>query len=44
MTVELWAALGTIIGTLVLVVAPGLLYAWAVLDGWVGGGDRYPEV
>lgn len=44
MTVELWATVGTIIGTLVLVVVPGLLYAWAVLAEWIGGGDGYPDV
>lgn len=42
MTVELWAALGTIIGTLVLVVVPGVAYAWCVLEDWID--DRYPEV
>jgi hypothetical protein len=44
MSVELWATVGTIIGTLVLVVVPGLAYTWAVLDDWVDGPDRYPDV
>jgi len=42
MSAELWATVGTIIGTLVLVVVPVLVYTWIVLDNWIG--DRYPSV
>jgi hypothetical protein len=31
---ELWATIGTIIGTFVLMIVPGLVYAWVVLDAW----------
>lgn len=41
MNAELWATVGTIIGTLVLVVVPGLVYAWVVLEDWVR--DGYPK-
>ena len=34
MDVEIWAAIGTILGTIVFLVAPGIAYAWVVLDGW----------
>lgn len=42
MNVELWATVGTIIGTLVLAVVPTVVYAWVVLDDWIS--ERYPEV
>jgi len=44
MSVELWATVGTIIGTLVLLVVPGLAYSWAVLYAWIDGGESYPDV
>jgi hypothetical protein len=44
MSAEVWAAVGTVIGTLVLVIVPGLVYSWAVLEAWIGSQDRYPEV
>lgn len=34
MSVEIWATVGTILGTTVLLVAPGIAYAWVVLDRW----------
>jgi hypothetical protein len=33
MNAEVWAVIGTILGTIVLIV-PGIWYAWVVLDGW----------
>jgi hypothetical protein len=35
MSTELWAALGTTIATLVLLVIPGLVYAYCVLESWI---------
>jgi len=34
---ELWAVIGTTILTVVLLV-PGLVYAWLVLESWLGDG------
>ena len=42
MNAEVWASIGTVVATLLLVV-PGVAYAWYVLEQWIGG-DRYPEV
>ena len=42
MRIELWATVGTIVGTLALAVVPGVVYAWIVLEEWIG--DRYPDV
>ena len=44
MTLELWVSIGTVLATVVLVVVPGVVYAWYVLEEWIGPGDRYPEV
>jgi hypothetical protein len=44
MNAEVWASIGTVIATLLLVVVPGVVYAWYVLDLWIGGGDGYPDV
>jgi ABC-type sulfate transport system permease component len=43
MNAEVWASIGTAIVTLLFVVVPGVVYAWYVLEEWIGG-DRYPEV
>jgi hypothetical protein len=43
MSAEVWASIGTVVATLLFVVVPGVLYAWYVLDGWIGGGGGYPE-
>jgi hypothetical protein len=32
MSVELWCSLGTILGTLVLFIVPGLVYSWYALE------------
>jgi hypothetical protein len=44
MNAEAWVTLGTILGTILLVIAPGVAYAYYVLEDWIGGSDRYPEV
>jgi hypothetical protein len=44
MNAEVWASIGTVIATLLFVVVPGVVYAWYVLDGWIGDGDGYPDV
>jgi hypothetical protein len=44
MNAEVWASIGTVIATLVFVVVPGVVYAWYVLDTWIGDGDGYPDV
>jgi len=40
---ELWSIVGTSIVTVVLLV-PGLVYAWYVIEGWVGDRDSYAGV
>lgn len=40
---ELWASVGTVIVTVVLLV-PGVVYAWYVLEGWIGDDDSYAPV
>jgi len=42
MNAEVWASIGTVLATLLLVVVPGVVYAWYVLDTWIG--DGYPDV
>lgn len=42
MNAEIWSVVGMIIGTLVLVVVPGVVYSWIVLEDWIR--DRYPDV
>jgi hypothetical protein len=32
MNVEIWATIGTIVATLILVVVPGLVYTWYALE------------
>ena len=43
MNAELWATVGTILGTILLIV-PGVAYAYYVLEVWIGNSDRYPDV
>jgi hypothetical protein len=43
MSAEVWASIGTVVATLLFVVVPGVVYAWYVLDGWIGEGGSYPE-
>ena len=40
---ELWASVGTVILTVLLLV-PGIVYAWYVLEGWIGDDDSYAHV
>ena len=40
---ELWTAVGTTIATLLLLV-PGVVYAWYVLESWIGDRDSYERV
>jgi hypothetical protein len=44
MSAEVWASIGTVVVTVFLVVVPGVVYAWYVLEGWIGSESRYPEV
>lgn len=44
MNAEVWASIGTVIATFLFVVVPGVVYAWYVLDSWIGDGDGYPRV
>jgi hypothetical protein len=44
MSAEIWAAAGTILGTILLLIVPGVAYAYYVLEGWIGGKDTYPDV
>jgi hypothetical protein len=43
MNAEIWAIVGTILGTILLIV-PGVGYAYYVLNGWIDSPDRYPDV
>jgi hypothetical protein len=40
---ELWASIGTLIAT-VLLLAPGVVYAWYVLESWIDDGQSYAHV
>jgi hypothetical protein len=40
---ELWASLGTVIVT-VLLLAPGIVYAWYVLESWIEDRHSYARV
>ena len=44
MTTEIWATVGTILGTILLFIVPGVAYAYVVLEGWIGDRDHYPDV
>jgi hypothetical protein len=37
---EVWATVGTTIGTVLLLV-PGVVYAWYVLESWIDDDDSY---
>jgi hypothetical protein len=41
--VELWTALGTVIATVLLLV-PGVVYAWYVLESWIDDDQSYAHV
>jgi hypothetical protein len=40
---ELWGFVGTAIVTVLLLV-PGLIYAWYVLESWIDDGQSYAHV
>lgn len=40
---ELWASVGVLVAT-VLLLAPGIVYAWYVLENWIGDGRSYARV
>jgi hypothetical protein len=44
MNAELWATVGTILGTILFLIVPGVVYAYYVLEGWIGSADGYPDV
>ena len=44
MSTDLWVALGTSIATLVLLVIPVVVYAYDVLDSWIGDPASYDRV
>ena len=44
MNAETWATIGTIVVTLVFLVVPTLVYAWYVLDRWIGDEESYARV
>jgi hypothetical protein len=44
MSTNLWAALGTAIGTLVLLVIPVIAYAYYVLEIWIDDQRSYARV
>lgn len=43
MNAELWSVLGTAIATLVLVVVPGVVYSYYVLEGWIDDKTSYEK-
>jgi hypothetical protein len=43
MGTDFWAALGTSVATLIFLI-PALVYAYYVLDGWIGDPDGYARV
>jgi hypothetical protein len=40
---EAWAVIGTSI-FIVLTLVPGVVYAWFVLEDWIGDDDSYAKV
>jgi hypothetical protein len=44
MNAEIWAVVGTILGTMLLLIVPGVVYAYYVLEIWIGSRDGYPHV
>jgi hypothetical protein len=41
MDTELWTVVGTTVATIAFLLVPGVVYAWYVLDSWIGDGDSY---
>jgi hypothetical protein len=44
MNTELWATIGTIIATLLLLIVPGFIYTWYALDHLIGDKKSYAHV
>ena len=44
MSTEMWATVGTILGTMLFLIVPGVVYAYFVLEHWIDSTDRYPYV
>jgi hypothetical protein len=44
MSVETWCTFGTIVGTLVFLILPGLVYTWYALEHMIGGKENYARV
>jgi hypothetical protein len=44
MNAEIWAAIGTIAATLVLLIVPGLVYTWYALEHLIGDRNSYESV
>jgi len=40
---ELWASVGTVVAT-VLLLAPGIVFAWYVLESWIDDDESYAHV
>ena len=41
MNAEIWASIGTIVATLVLLIVPGLAYTWYAFEHLIGDRDSY---
>ena len=44
MNAEIWASIGTIAGTLLLLIVPGLIYTWYALEHLIGDKQSYESV
>jgi hypothetical protein len=43
-TGDLWTVIGTTIATVVLVLVPGVVYAWYALESWIDDDKSYARV
>jgi hypothetical protein len=41
---EWWSAIGTVLATIILIVIPGVVYAYYVLDVWIADATSYATV
>jgi hypothetical protein len=44
MNAEIWATIGTLAVTLVLLIVPGLIYTWHALEHLIGHEKSYAQV
>jgi hypothetical protein len=44
MSAEIWASIGTIVATLVLLIVPGVVYTWYALEHLIGDRNSYESV